>query len=235
MKIMTFNIQHARNFLTGKIDTHLMAETIKNMDADVVVMQEVYESYADGNKGQATAIAEELGYNYFFGEAITLSKCLYGNAIVSRFPIKSADVIPVPSGEFRKPGRYFEDRCIIDAVIDTPDDDLRVIGTHFGLQPEEAESSVEKVCALLEDNSLPTVFMGDLNLTPESPILTPIRERLKDTDIYYSGVNFTFPSDKPRDKIDYIFTSKDVKINKVTIPQVIAADHLPVVADITIK
>ena len=42
MKVMTFNIQHARNFLTGKIDIPLMAKTIQDLGADVCVMQEVY-------------------------------------------------------------------------------------------------------------------------------------------------------------------------------------------------
>ncbi len=231
---MTFNIQHARNFITHEIDTHKMAETIRNENADIVVMQEVYGVYSDGSEGQSDAIASELGFNSFFAGALKLSKCIYGNALLSRYPIVSANTIPVPSDALRKPGRYFEDRCIIDAVVSTPEGELKIIGTHFGLQPEEAQSSVKKVCRILDTTDMPTVFLGDLNLHPDSKILDPIRHRLCDSDSFYVGNNFTYPSDKPNEKIDYIFVSGNITVKNVVIPRVIAADHLPVTVEISI-
>lgn len=233
MKVMTFNIQHAKNYITGKIDIPLMAKTIKDCDADIVALQEVY---GQGTKelfnGQAEKIAEALGYYCHFAEAIYIdNNGPYGNAILSRYPISKAETVKVPPA-VHKPGRYFEDRCLGVCHVNTPKGTIAVFAIHFGLQPEEAELCAETVCKTY-DSSLPTVLMGDFNLEPHDKLLDPIRNILVDTDIYFKGENnLTFPSDKPKIKIDYIFVSHDIKVNTVEIPEIIAADHRVIVADI---
>lgn len=233
MKVMTFNIQHARNYITGKIDIPLMAKTIKDMDADIVALQEVYgQGTHDLFNGQAEKIAELLGYYCYFAEAIYIdNNGPYGNAILSRYEIIKEETVKVPPAE-HKPGRYFEDRCLAVCHINTPKGELAVFAIHFGLQPEEAELCAKTVCKTY-DPKIPTVLMGDFNLEPHDKLLEPIRNILVDTDIYYKGEsNLTFPSDKPKIKIDYIFVNSDIKVNEVTIPETIAADHRVIVADI---
>lgn len=234
MKVMTFNIQHARNFITGEIDIPLMAKTIEDLGADVCVMQEVYgKGEGKAFVGQAEKIAELLGYNCYFAPAIDIKgHGPYGNAIVSRYPITFAETVKVPSAPRIYKG-YYEDRCLLKSIVKTPTGDLCVMCCHFGLMPNEAELCAKTVVDAIPAD-LPTVFMGDLNLTPDSDLLDPVRSVLVDTDTYYKGeCNFTFPSDKPDIKIDYIFVSRDIKVEEVEIPNVIAADHLPVVADIS--
>ncbi len=233
MRVMTFNIQHARNFITGKIDIPLMAKTIESLGADIVVMQEVYgKGEGKAFTGQSEQIAEILGFNHYFAPAIDISGSgPYGNAIVSRYPITFSRTVNVPSAP-RKFKGYYEDRCLLDTRVETPMGELCVLGCHFGLMPDEAELCAKTVCEAIPETT-PTVFMGDLNLTPDSELLDPVRERLIDTDKFYKGdCNFTFPSDKPEIKIDYIFVSDNVRVKNVEIPTLIAADHLTVVADI---
>ncbi len=233
MKVMTFNIQHAKNYITGKIDIPLMAKTIKDMDADIVALQEVYgQGTRDIFNGQAEKIAELLGYHCYFAEAIYINNNgPYGNAILSRYEITKAETVKVPPAE-HKPGRYFEDRCLGVCHINTPNGKLAVFAIHFGLQPEEAVLCAETVCKTY-NREIPTVLMGDFNLEPHDKLLDPIRNILVDTDVYYKGEsNLTFPSDKPEIKIDYIFVSSDIKVNEVTIPETVAADHRVIVADI---
>lgn len=234
MKVMTFNIQHARNFLTGKIDIPLMAKTIQDLGADVCVMQEVYgKGEGESFVGQSEKIAEMLGFHHYFAKAIDIgTKGPYGNAIVSRFPITFSETIAVPSAPRIFKG-YYEDRCLLNTVVKSPEGDIQILGCHFGLMPNEAELCAKTVCDAISPD-MPTVFMGDLNLTPDSELLDPVRHVLVDTDNFYKGENnLTFPSDKPDIKIDYIFVSSDIKVNDVQIPSVIAADHLPIVADIS--
>lgn len=233
MKVMTFNIQHAKNYITGKIDIPLMAQTIKDLGADVVALQEVYGlGTKEAFNGQAEKIAELLGYHCYFAEAIYINNYgPYGNAILSKYEITKAETVKVPPAE-HKPGRYFEDRCLGLCHVNTPNGKLAVMAIHFGLQPEEAELCAETVCKTY-DPKIPTVLMGDFNLEPHDKLLDPIRNILVDTDVYYKGENnLTFPSDKPEIKIDYIFVSSNVKVNDVVIPDTIAADHRVIVADI---
>lgn len=231
MKVMSFNIQHAKNFITGKIDIPLMAKTIKDLDADVCVMQEVYGK-GEGKlfTGQAQQIAELLGFYHYFAPAIDIKGSgPYGNAIVSRYPITFSETVKVPSAPRIYKG-YYEDRCLLKAIVKAPEGDICILGCHFGLMPNEAELCAKVVCDNIPTD-LPTVFMGDLNLTPDSELLDPVRSRLIDTDTFYKGEsNLTFPSDKPEIKIDYIFVSENIKVEDVQIPRLIAADHLPVTA-----
>ena len=151
---------------------------------------------------------------------------------ICRYPITFAETVKVPSAPRIYKG-YNEDRCLLKSIVKTPTGDLCVMCCHFGLMPNEAELCAKTVVDAIPAD-LPTVFMGDLNLTPDSDLLDPVRSVLVDTDTYYKGeCNFTFPSDKPDIKIDYIFVSRDIKVEEVEIPNVIAADHLPVVADIS--
>ena len=234
MKCMSFNIQHAKHFTKKVIDLKHMADTIRNEDADLVVLNEVYGK-GDGKDfvGQAEVIADYLGYHAFFAPAIDITgHGPYGNALLSRTPLTDTEVVPVPKAPRLYKG-YYEDRCLAKAVTEIDGKKVTLLGIHFGLQPDEAELCVKTVLEAVEKSSYPVVLMGDFNLTPDSPILDPIREVLTDTDNFFKGTcNFTFPTDKPEIKIDYIFVSPELTIKHVDIPQVVAADHLPVTAEI---
>lgn len=239
MKVMTFNIQHARNFVTGQIDYPLMAKTILDAGADIVGLNEVYGAGAiPPRNDQDREIAKECGgWNHVFARAIDLEHGCYGNGLVTAYTIENTEVIGLKSPPPTHKG-YYEDRCILKAIIDTPEGKLKFMTCHFGLQPEEEELAATTICRILDEekgDGLPVVLMGDFNLPPESPILDPIRERLVDTDRFNHGEHLTFPTDSPNVKIDYIFVSSDVRVESCVIPKVVAADHLPVVADIHLK
>lgn len=239
MKVMTFNIQHGRNFTTGKIDLPKMAETILQCGGEVVGLNEVY---GDGNKFecQPTAIASlleqktGLPHYAFFACAIQLSSGPYGNGLVSRYPIAEAEVIPLKSPPPSHSG-YYEDRCILKAQICTPEGPLTLLICHFGLQEEEAALAARVLAGILDSEQTAgrqVVLMGDFNLSPQSPLLLPLRERMTDTDEFCEGDSLTFPSDEPTEKIDYIFVSRDIRVKCAEVPEVIAADHRPITAEI---
>jgi endonuclease/exonuclease/phosphatase family metal-dependent hydrolase len=47
-----------------------------------------------------------------------------------------------------------------------------------------------------------------------------------------SAPKLSFPSDNPSVKIDYIFVSKDLKVQSADIPTIISSDHRPHIAAI---
>lgn len=233
MKVMTFNIQHGKNFLTGEIDLKKVADAIKEAGAEIVCLNEVYGKGAHPSfTAQAKQIAEYLDYEFYFAPAINITGAgPYGNGFVSKYPIVSAETVPVPTVPRNHPG-YFEDRCAFKAVVDVDGRYLTVIGSHFGLQVEEQVECVKTVCDLIDHSDYPVVLMGDFNVTPENPVLEPIRQRLRDTAELPEGALATFPSDKPDIKIDFIFISENLPLETVTIPTKIVSDHLPIVAQI---
>ncbi len=232
VKLMSYNTQHCLNFLTRNIDFDGIADTIKKCEADVIGLQEIRDQGQDAQyQPQAKSIAEKLGYPYYyFAEAIRFDGVNpYGNAIISRYPIRSAETILIPDPEIKKYDGYYETRCLLKATIDAGRG-LTVLVSHFGLNPDEQENAVETVMANLPNEHC--VVMGDFNLEPDHPILDPMMQKLRDTADTFSVPKLSFPSDTPRVKIDYIFVSKDLKLQGADIPEIISSDHRPHVATI---
>ena len=67
----------------------------------------------------------------------------------------------------------------------------------------------------------------------QKALLNPIRERLIDTSAGFCENKPSFPSDKPRIKIDYIFVSRDLKVVSADIAEIVASDHRPHVAEVS--
>ena len=101
----------------------------------------------------------------------------------------------------------------------------------MGLNLSERLNAVETICGIIDSCDMPVVLMGDFNTTPEAPELQPIRDRMQDTtDMDASPNAFSFPSDAPRIKIDYIFC-RGLKCVRTTTINEIYADHLPILAE----
>ena len=232
IKVMSYNTQHCLNYITREIDFDIMADTIKKCDADIIGFQEMRdESDHIEYDAQAKIIAEKLGFDYYyFAEAIRFDgKDPYGNALISRSPIKSVETILIPAPETKKYDGYYETRCLLKATIDVGSG-LNVLVSHFGLNPDEQENAVETVVYNIPKEHC--VLMGDFNMEPDNPILNPIMQKLYDTAQAFSAPKLSFPSDTPTVKIDYIFVSKDLKVQFADIPEIVSSDHRPHVATI---
>ena len=227
MKIMTFNTQHCQSYIEKTVDYGIMARTISDLGADIVGLNEMF----NGGKydEQTKVLAEKAGMEYYyFAKAIDDSDGPYGNGILSRYKITSVEAIKIPDPLPREcQNGYYETRCILKARLENG---LTVLITHFGLNPDEQRSAVKTVLENLTEEKC--ILMGDFNVTPENEVLKPIREKMKDAGALFENKLLSFPSDKPRIKIDYIFTSLDIEIISADIPKIIASDHLPHIAEI---
>ena len=233
MKIMTFNTQHCKSYLGGEIDLALMADAIKQCDPDVVGLNEMYDA---GERPQFTAqvatLAELAGYPYHgFAKAIDVGKGKnpYGNGFLSKLPIEEFEVIPIPDPAERIGKKLYETRCLLKARLTGG---ITVLVTHFGLNPDEQRNAVDTVVKHLVAEKC--ILMGDFNVHPDDPVLAPIRERMKDTADLFLEPKLSWPSDTPREKIDYIFVSPDVEVIAADIPATVASDHRPFRAELEI-
>ncbi len=230
MKIMSFNTQHCKNYIEGNIDFEIMARAIIDCGADVVGLNEMRgEGPHPDYTAQTERLADLTGMHYYFAPALHLKKGLYGNAILSKYPIESVENIPIPDPDVRKYDRHYETRCVLRATLAGG---ITVLVTHFGLNPDEQENAVRTVLAHMGSGKC--ILMGDFNVRPSDPVLLPIREKMKDTASVFEGELFSFPSDAPTEKIDYIFVSPDVKVTAADIPAIVASDHRPHTAEVEI-
>ncbi len=230
MKIMSFNTQHCLNYITREIDFRVMADAILSVGADIVGLNEMRGKGVDPDYDRQTEILSEmtgLPY-YYFAKAIDVGgENPYGNAILSRYPLLSAETVMIDEPENPIPGKHYERRCILKAKIESG---LTLLVTHFGLSPEERVQAVRGAVSLLERERC--ILMGDFNATPADPVLLPIRERLRDAAELFEKPLLSFPSSEPVEKIDYIFVSRDLSIVSADIPPIVASDHRPHTAEI---
>ncbi len=221
MKIMTFNILHCMDYMTKKIDFPKFADEILSSGADFAGLNEVRgQGFIKDYTAQAKKLGKLTGMNYYFGKAINVAGVApYGNAFLSKYPIISAETIKIPDPEVKTGKDMYETRCIIKAVIDAGEK-YTVLVTHMGLNRDERESAVKALLSTAPEEKC--IITGDFNCTPDSDELKPLFEKYRCSDTE----DLTFPSDKPRIKIDYIFTSPDIEIINKGTSKNIVSDHL---------
>ena len=233
MRIMTFNIQHCRNYLNRTIDIPLFAETIRNYEADFCGLNEVRgEGPIEGYTNQTDALGDLLKFKRYFGRAIMVNGTSpYGNAILGRYAFKSVETLAVPEPEEETEDTYYEERCIIRAVAEVEGREICLLVTHMGLAVDERINAVSELCKIIDETDIPLVLMGDFNTTPDDEVLAPLFERLRDTDETADYLcKPTFPSDAPEIKIDYVLYRGLECVSVETVAEVVS-DHLPIVAE----
>ena len=195
-------------------------------------MNEVRNESADEEYDDQPKILSELtGLKYYyFAETLKFDGVNpYGNAILSKYPIISTKIIPIPDPPTRAYTGYYETRNILKAKLDCG---LTVMVTHWGLNPDEQINAQKTVLENLENEKC--ILMGDFNVEHTNELLEPIRERMFDTAKLFTEPLLSFPSDSPKDKRDYIFTTKDIKTIFADIPPITVSDHRPYVAEVII-
>ena len=230
IKAITFNIQHCSVFPTGKIDFDAFAAKIRSFGADVIGLNEVRgEGIREDYEAQAAILAEKTGYDFYFAKATEIGKDNpYGNAVLTRLPVKAFETIPVPDPVPRRYDGYYETRCLLKMTLEKPE--VTFFITHFGLNPDEQENAVKTLLGHLGDG--PAVLMGDLNATPDSPVIAKIKEKMADAAqaAEKGDALLSFPSDNPDRKIDYIFTGGNIAAKTCRIVPGVLSDHLPLEA-----
>jgi endonuclease/exonuclease/phosphatase family metal-dependent hydrolase len=146
-------------------------ETMRRVDADVWCLQEVYAT-RDGHD-QAERLAEALGgYHVAHASRFDLSEfdASIGNAVLSRWPITSSEMRPLPA-----PDGLDELRCVVRADIDAPYYALEVFVTHLNWRMDQSHVRQQQVTAICEfvaetrdRREFPPMLCGDFNAVPDA-------------------------------------------------------------------
>lgn len=222
MKIMTFNILHCMNYKTKKISFEDFSREILSINAHFVGLNEVRgKGFLKDYTDQTKKLGKLTDMNYYFGKAIDVAGVApYGNAFLSKYPIISAETIKIPDSKEKTGSQTYESRCIIKAEI-AANEKYTVLVTHMGLNKDERENAIKTLIGIAPEKKC--IIMGDFNCTPDSEELALLFKKYNCSDTE----TFTFPSDNPRIKIDYIFTSPDIEVISKGTSQNIVSDHLP--------
>ncbi len=228
MRIMTYNIRSGRN-MENVLAPEEQIKVIKGLAPDICALNEVRVHTTDvGGMDIAAEYGEKLGMEHRFARTIDINGGEYGIAMLSRYPIVSSRIVPVPDLPEEERGRRFEPRTVLACEIDTPEGRLCAITSHFGLSDGERKNAAATVLSLVSETDMPVVFMGDLNAKPGDAVIESLRAALYDTA---GDTPLSFPSSGPEIRIDYIFTSRHFKKADMQTFATQASDHLPAYID----
>ncbi len=241
VRIMTYNI-HSCIGMDGKISPERIARVIARYSPDIVALQELDVGRArTGRVDQADLIAQHLQMDYQFFPTVRIRKGLYGNAILTHFPMRlvRADKLPGLPG---KP--QLEPRGVLWAAIEADKTEIQFINTHLGLRPKERQVQAE---ALLgsgwlshPDCHAPIILCGDFNALPSSSICRGLSALLLDAQVKLSNhcPKKTLFGRFPFARIDHVFIDSGIEVIGIEVPNTeltkIASDHLPLIVEIRI-
>ena len=241
LRVMTYNIYGARaTSPANAADLDALAEVIRRQDPDFVTLNEVdvFTNRTGKDVHQARDLAEKLGMEWHFSKAIDRDGGEYGDAVLSKYPILEKRSYRLPCAA-EQPG---EDRalCVIRVQIDGKD--LYVASTHLDHLSGDASRLVQATeIRRIRDTELEgdLILCGDLNAIPSSNVIATMTSFLTNTGPIDQ---YTFPSDDPSRKIDYIMYApiehfgvqncQVVSRGDQQVGGVDASDHRPVIADI---
>lgn len=230
MKItaMTYNICSGRN-MQGIRDIDFSAAVIRQVQPDFATINEVRVGTADVPINQAWELGRLTGYYPVFGKSIDVMGGEYGNAFLTRWPLKEYEIVHIPDlrGEEDAP---YEHRTILRCVLEKEGKKLTVLGTHFGLAQTEHDSAVNTMIRILAQEKNPVILMGDFNMTPNDPKLREIFRVMHDT-ANCADTLLTFSSGAPEIKIDYILYTDPLKALTLRTMDTQASDHRPLIAE----
>lgn len=119
---------------------------------------------------------------------------------------------------------------------------LTVVSVHLGLSDAERVLHARELTDALAGMEPPIVLGGDLNEGPEGKAAAWVADRMWDAwPVVAAGAGSsgeTFPAREPRARIDYLFVSEGVRVERCWIEATAAAneasDHLPLFADVVV-
>jgi endonuclease/exonuclease/phosphatase family metal-dependent hydrolase len=170
----TYNI-HACVGTDRRYDPPRIARVLDELDCDVLGLQEVDDRKPPHDGLTQVAFLEaRTGYTTIDGPAIHEQRGCYGNALLTRLPVRSVRRIDLSHS-----GR--EPRGAIDADLDGPHGPVRVLVTHLGLRPRERGEQIRRLVDALDarsDPGRPTLLLGDLNeWLPTGPRIRHLKTR----------------------------------------------------------
>jgi endonuclease/exonuclease/phosphatase family metal-dependent hydrolase len=223
LRIASWNIHRAVG-RDGREDYGRIAEVLRELDADVVALQEVgYRAVVEDH--ELSHLGASLGARVVEGVTLQDARGYYGNAVLSRLPIE----------RFRRhdisvSGR--EPRGAIELCLRAADHSVRLVATHLGLRPGERRYQVGRLAALFaKPEAELELLLGDVN--EWFRFGRPLRQlnRLFGA----SPVLQTFPASRPLLALDRLWSRPrqalcSLRVHRSATARV-ASDHLPLVAE----
>jgi endonuclease/exonuclease/phosphatase family metal-dependent hydrolase len=233
------------------LDLEAAIAVIREHHPDVIGLQEIDRFWArSGYQDEPAVLAAALGMEHRCYAANLDHPAdvhadrphQYGTLILSRFPIRSCSTTALPrTGEN-------EQRGLTLAVIGVNGVRLRFYNTHLHTTAADRLLQTPAIAMAIEAAEPgPAIVVGDFNARPEATELQPLMARFTDAWRWEKAPRADNPdgltspatlAGNPKNRIDYVLVSQTAQVRAASVAidakTRIAADHFPVVVDLTL-
>ncbi len=158
LRIATYNIHGGLPAWTAQSKRQMVgriARVLDELEADIVALQEVPLGGSEV-PDVLSQLREASGMYAVEGPTLDTPKRRYGNAVLSRLPVRMARTLDL-SFHRREP------RGALDADIECAGRVIRVVATHLGLSASERSAQVRTLLSTFDNSELPVILLGDIN------------------------------------------------------------------------
>jgi endonuclease/exonuclease/phosphatase family metal-dependent hydrolase len=237
-RIVTYNIHKCRG-LDRRVQPERIARVLSETGADIIALQEVLnvENGRDEDH-QAQFIARELGMHFRMGENRKLKGGAYGNAVLSRLPLREAF-----NYDLSQHGRE-ERGCLRVDVALGHNQTLHVYNVHLGTAHRERPPQARR---LLDHEILgsaqipgPRILLGDFNEWLRGVTSRLLTAHFQSADLrVHLKWRRTYPGVFPLLHLDHIYYDTALRLERAALHRsrtaLIASDHLPLIADFSLS
>jgi endonuclease/exonuclease/phosphatase family metal-dependent hydrolase len=252
VRIATFNVLNGRSPADGRVDVERFHDAIRQLDADLLGLQEVDRNQPRSQRADLTAIAADaMGARFkLFVAALSGTpgatwsvatgqeppdSAAYGIAFLSRYDVLGWRVLRLRGAPMRVPHRVRghrlptwerdEPRVAVMAQVEGPHGPLDLLTTHLSfLRPWNGRQLRRLMGALPSARLHPTLLLGDLNMGP--------RPASRLTGMRWLASGLTFPATAPRIQIDHILASGMPAPARGQAVELPISDHRALIADL---
>ncbi len=240
LRVLTYNVYSA-NARPAEL-----AALVRSVEPDVIVLQELRQSYAAELVGQ-------IGEAYPYRVGAALNTANDGSGTFSRLPIIEAQafLLREDGNAFQRLRLQFGDReiALFNVHLATPEIEARRArgrGPRLvrGYETPERDGELAWLIEETQPLSTPFVLAGDFNLAAGSRPYRQFPERWRDAFSERGwGFGHTWPARRvpwsvpapvwtPLIRIDYVLSSPELAPTRAWVPWLDGSDHLPVVAEL---
>jgi endonuclease/exonuclease/phosphatase family metal-dependent hydrolase len=233
LRVATYNIHRCRG-LDGRTSPQRIADVIRSIEPDVIAMQEVVGA-GPSTQGHAEEIGALLGMGWVMAPTRHLRGSLFGNVVLSRFPIRH-------HAQYDLSWKTCEPRCCQRVDIALDEDTLHLYNVHLGTAFLERRHQAGRLGAIVHDRRIepPKIVLGDFNEWTKGLATEMLTERLQSIDLRkHLRRRRTYPGVFPVMHLDHIYYDGQLEVVKLELPRtrlsLMASDHLPLVAELKVK
>lgn len=240
LTVLQWNIMYSEN-------VEAVAAFIKELNPDVVCLQELTQGYQEATPDAGAYIAAALGYEGFWDYGImTLpdgGPARVGCGIFSRFGGFGGERVVLQEGLVKQGKVVRDERSYVSLWVKLPSDiRLKVGSVHLPFHPRFRTSAhkLEMIGRLLEETSEgPYILAGDMNATPRSKAVQALRGRLKHAGPALSQKTWTtkpfeigpWRYDELKWRLDHVLYQGALRPVRSRVVPTELSDHLPVLVE----